>query len=80
MSHHAYGTHGAAMPLINPVSAPGTAVTPPRAEDPSIAVYTPARDVMGNGSLLPLPSERLPPTAFAGDVIYKLQEHGTART
>ncbi|GGO13624.1 MBL fold metallo-hydrolase [Micromonospora parathelypteridis] len=64
-----------------------TAVTPQRVEDPAIAPFTHAHDVMGDGSLLLLPTpghtpgsmslllrgEGLPPMLFVGDVTYDVQ-------
>ncbi|MBM7489392.1 glyoxylase-like metal-dependent hydrolase (beta-lactamase superfamily II) [Micromonospora luteifusca] len=64
-----------------------TAVTPHRVEDPAIAPFTHAHDVMGDGSLLLLPTpghtpgsmslllraQGLPPMLFVGDVTYDVQ-------
>lgn len=72
------------------VHGPGvnwTAVTPQPAEDAAIAPFTHAHDVMGDGSLLLLPtpghtpgsislllrSEGLPPMMFVGDVTYDVR-------
>ncbi|MFG1867268.1 MBL fold metallo-hydrolase [Micromonospora arborensis] len=64
-----------------------TAVTPQRVEDPAIAPFTHAHDVMGDGSLLLLPTpghtpgsmslllrgQGLPPMLFVGDVTYDVR-------
>ena len=64
-----------------------TAVAPQRVANPAIAPFTHAHDVMGDGSLLLLPtpghtpgsmslllrSEGLPPMMFVGDVTYDVQ-------
>lgn len=72
------------------IQVPGVnwmAVSPQRVEDPAIAPFTHAHDVMGDGSLLLLPtpghtpgsmslllrSEGLPAMMFVGDVTYDVQ-------
>ncbi|MFG3554273.1 N-acyl homoserine lactonase family protein [Micromonospora sp. NPDC047557] len=76
--------------LRDHIHVPGvtfTAVLPPRVEDPAIAPFTHAYDVMGDGSLLLLPtpghtpgsmslllrSAGLPPMLFVGDVTYDVR-------
>ena len=64
-----------------------TALTPQRVDDPAIAPFTHAHDVMGDGSLLLLPTpghtpgsmslllrgQGLPPMLFVGDITYDVE-------